>query len=277
MYATAHEERATLPALSNRAWGNLSMPIEFACTQCGKQLRTPDESAGRNAKCPQCGTVMQVPQPGAFAPHQAAFAPLPSSSRGAAAGPFPAAQPATDEVNFNPYQSPTATTPYTSHGAMAGDSQPLASLGARFGGAFLDGIFYLGAMMVGTGIWMFVIRRPEVALDADENPARMIADMAGMLMWQYGAALIVAIVNWILISQSGQSLGKKIVGTRIVRMNGRLPGFGYGVAMRSWLPGVVLLIPYLNLLFWLVDVLFIFGQERRCIHDQIAGTIVVEA
>jgi uncharacterized RDD family membrane protein YckC/DNA-directed RNA polymerase subunit RPC12/RpoP len=258
---------------------NRSMPIEFACTQCGKQLRTPDETAGRNAKCPQCGTVMQIPQPVVLAPQQAAFAPLPSSSSGAAAGQFPAAQPATGEFDFNPYQSPTATTPYgsPSYGAMANSDHRLASLGARFGGALLDGIFSFGAMMVGAGIWMFLIRTPQVARNPDEETAFMIAELAGMLMWQYGAALIVAIINWVLITQSGQSLGKKIVGTRIVRMDGSPAGFGYGVAMRSWLPGIIMLIPYLNALFWLVDVLFIFGQERRCIHDQIAGTQVVIA
>jgi hypothetical protein len=44
------------------------MPIEFACTQCGKQLRTPDETAGRQAKCPQCGAIMQIPHLASAAP-----------------------------------------------------------------------------------------------------------------------------------------------------------------------------------------------------------------
>lgn len=38
------------------------MPIAFNCT-CGKTLRVPDESAGRRAKCPACGAVVQVPAP----------------------------------------------------------------------------------------------------------------------------------------------------------------------------------------------------------------------
>ncbi|MDP6061144.1 MAG: hypothetical protein QGH33_19715 [Pirellulaceae bacterium] len=37
------------------------MPIEFRCESCSKLLRTPDESAGKKAKCPQCGTIVDVP------------------------------------------------------------------------------------------------------------------------------------------------------------------------------------------------------------------------
>ncbi len=37
------------------------MPIEFRCDQCGQLLRTPDDSAGKSAKCPACGAVRQVP------------------------------------------------------------------------------------------------------------------------------------------------------------------------------------------------------------------------
>lgn len=39
------------------------MPIEFKCSQCGRLLRTGDETAGRLAQCPQCGSQTQIPQP----------------------------------------------------------------------------------------------------------------------------------------------------------------------------------------------------------------------
>jgi phage FluMu protein Com len=41
------------------------MPIEFHCTQCGKLLRTGDDTAGKKAKCPQCGAVLPIPEPAA--------------------------------------------------------------------------------------------------------------------------------------------------------------------------------------------------------------------
>jgi phage FluMu protein Com len=37
------------------------MPIEFRCTQCGRLLRTQDDAIGKQAKCPQCGTIRTVP------------------------------------------------------------------------------------------------------------------------------------------------------------------------------------------------------------------------
>lgn len=37
------------------------MAIEFRCTQCGKLLRTADDTAGKQAKCPACGTVLSIP------------------------------------------------------------------------------------------------------------------------------------------------------------------------------------------------------------------------
>lgn len=70
------------------------MPIEFACSQCGKQLRTPDETAGRQAKCPQCGAIMQIPNAAAAPP---AATPPPSSFGGPASG---------GAEGWNPYASP---------------------------------------------------------------------------------------------------------------------------------------------------------------------------
>jgi DNA-directed RNA polymerase subunit RPC12/RpoP len=37
------------------------MAIEFNCTGCGRRLSVGDDAEGRQAKCPQCGTVMTVP------------------------------------------------------------------------------------------------------------------------------------------------------------------------------------------------------------------------
>ena len=44
------------------------MPIEFRCTQCQKLLRTQDDTAGKQAKCPICGTLVQIPEPGSPPP-----------------------------------------------------------------------------------------------------------------------------------------------------------------------------------------------------------------
>jgi hypothetical protein len=38
------------------------MAIQFDCPSCGKQLKAPDETAGRRGKCPHCQNPIQVPE-----------------------------------------------------------------------------------------------------------------------------------------------------------------------------------------------------------------------
>ena len=37
------------------------MAIEFRCTSCGKLLRTADGTSGKQAKCPECASLMTIP------------------------------------------------------------------------------------------------------------------------------------------------------------------------------------------------------------------------
>ncbi len=41
------------------------MPISFRCSnvQCNRTIKAPDHAAGRQARCPACGTVLTVPEP----------------------------------------------------------------------------------------------------------------------------------------------------------------------------------------------------------------------
>ena len=60
------------------------------------------------------------------------------------------------------------------------------------------------------------------------------------------------------------------------RPNGSEPGFGRAVFLRNVVPGLIAAIPIAGPLFSVVDLLMIFGRERRCLHDYIAGTRVVK-
>jgi uncharacterized RDD family membrane protein YckC len=83
------------------------------------------------------------------------------------------------------------------------------------------------------------------------------------------------IYQWVLISRTGQTLGKKWTGIRIELVDRNRIGFASGVVLRNWVPKLMGVLPYLGALFQLVDILFIFRDDRRCIHDHIAGTRVV--
>lgn len=79
-----------------------------------------------------------------------------------------------------------------------------------------------------------------------------------------------------LVARSGQSLGKRWLGLRIVRTNGEGAGFVHGVVMRSWLLNLIGLVPILGVLVTLADVLMIFWRDALCVHDVIADTRVVD-
>ncbi|MFO0905454.1 MAG: hypothetical protein U0939_20765 [Pirellulales bacterium] len=98
------------------------MPIEFRCAGCQKLLRTPDDSAGKKARCPDCGAIVDVPASHGGASGGAGEPPSPGSPFGAAPGnqdnPFSdrgasaaprveASQPAYDGAN--PYAAPGMT------------------------------------------------------------------------------------------------------------------------------------------------------------------------
>ena len=77
----------------------------------------------------------------------------------------------------------------------------------------------------------------------------------------------------VLLATHGQTIGKRFLDIRIVSFEtGQNAGFGANVVMRAWVKALLSAIPF----YGLVDVLFIFRDDQRTIHDLIAGTHVVE-
>jgi len=71
----------------------------------------------------------------------------------------------------------------------------------------------------------------------------------------------------------GQTIGKKLVNIQIVRSkDGQNGGFVSNVLLRAIVNSFISLIP----LYLLIDTLFIFSDTKRCLHDRLAGTIVVK-
>lgn len=79
-----------------------------------------------------------------------------------------------------------------------------------------------------------------------------------------------------LLTLRSQSVGNILLRTRIVRVtDGEPGGFLRAFLLRGALARVLRQIPFLGGLFWIVDSCFIFRDDRRCLHDLIAGTKVV--
>jgi uncharacterized RDD family membrane protein YckC len=83
-----------------------------------------------------------------------------------------------------------------------------------------------------------------------------------------------AVVQIYFLTTRGQTIGKIVLHVKIVKVDVETNGgFVTNVLLRSILNAILGFIP----LYALVDALFIFRQDRRCIHDMIAGTKVVQA
>lgn len=95
----------------------------------------------------------------------------------------------------------------------------------------------------------------------------LILALLGVILFQY----------W-LLTTAGQTVGKRMMGIKIVRVkdlqNG---GFVVNVLLRSLAMILVNLIPVVGTVAGLGDPLLIFRDDRRCLHDHIAGTCVIKA
>ncbi len=88
--------------------------------------------------------------------------------------------------------------------------------------------------------------------------------------------VVFLVLNGYLLFNRGQALGKLAMKTKIVDVNGQLPGFGKIFIIRYLIPGVFSYIPIVGFIPGMA-VFLIFGKERRCLHDYLAGTRVVDA
>jgi uncharacterized RDD family membrane protein YckC len=81
-----------------------------------------------------------------------------------------------------------------------------------------------------------------------------------------------------LLAVRGQTIGKIVMGLRIVRFeDGGNPGFVKAVLLRTFLWALITAVPVVGTLIGVVGILFIFRDDQRCLHDHIAGTRVVNA
>jgi uncharacterized RDD family membrane protein YckC len=140
---------------------------------------------------------------------------------------------------------------------------------ARFCAALLDGLAvavivyapaFAGALILGA------------AAPGTESGASSGALIGGLGLGVVGFAVWCAMtVKY--VKQNGQTIGKKLVGIKVVRTDGAPATLGRIFWLRNLVNGLICVIPFYGLL----DLLFIFGESRQCLHDKIADTIVVKA
>ena len=191
---------------------------------------------------------------------------------------------------WNPYElaTPVATAPAVPQSLTGLSYGPGADAREEVEPELAGRVARLLASLVDTALWLVpcglvalagykVIRQylltGEVQSTTGATTAILLAGalMVGLLVW-----------NILLMYQYGQTVGKRVIGIRMVRSDGTEAGLARLLLLRI---GVLILIgmvlgaisPYLSWAFSLANVLFIFSESRRCLHDHIADTMVVNA
>ncbi len=141
----------------------------------------------------------------------------------------------------------------------------LASLGKRLGGVIIDSLL---SMIIFLPIMYFT----GYLQDAISGQVSILST----LMFGVLGMVVFVILHGYLLHTSGQTIGKRLVGSRIVSVadNQILP-LGRLLALRMLPIWVATQIPLVGGLFGVIDALFIFAKDRRCVHDKIAGTKVI--
>ena len=164
----------------------------------------------------------------------------------------------------NPYAPPTAAVRDVA-GETAG-GHVLAERSTRFFAALIDVVLLVLVMVLIGFVTPFKL--------FDPSTTGFLAAVA--VPYVVGMLVFLAVHGFLLATQ-GQTVGKKLLGIRIVRSDGSRGTLGRVFGLRYALNGLIASVPVVGTIYGLVDALMIFRDSRRCLHDQIADTIVVKA
>jgi len=166
---------------------------------------------------------------------------------------------------------PAAVIPYAAPQShiqpIRSGSAELASLGQRLAAAILEGVAAIpGGILLGLGM---------ASMDQETQE---LTSTGGILAAAGGLYLLALVIyNLVRLTTHGQSIGKKWMGIRISSVeDDSNPGFVKAVLLRGFVNGIIGAIPLLGFFYTITDICFIFREDRRCIHDLIAGTHVVK-
>lgn len=167
----------------------------------------------------------------------------------------------------------------------------IAGAGDRILAALLNQLFtFLVLLVPFVGLIAFAIKNEGRIVGSEE----IVGLLLGMTSFWVGLAGILAytVIQIYYMSRDGQSLGKKIMRIRVLKTDGRNPGFVGTVLVReiAWSVLVAIIAAVIglavgdngenaiNLLAFLANfvLLFMVKRDRRTLYDMMADTVVIK-
>jgi len=143
----------------------------------------------------------------------------------------------------------------------------LASRGKRWLAAFIDSLIII--------VIAFALMFALIGLGND--PEAMKENGALTIIWPIILLVTFFAINWRHLSKSGQTIGKRILGIRVITLTGEVPNVWSHIFRRYLIFWGIPLIPVIGEAIGFIGILLIFGSQRRCLHDYVAGTKVIKA
>ena len=137
----------------------------------------------------------------------------------------------------------------------------------RFVGALIDGIIQT--------ILFFIILALTGSISDLFSTDMESAFEVNFEAFGYSVFVFLILQGYLLIKQ-GQTIGKYFLGMKIVNSEGEVPTPTRVLGLRYLAVMIIGQIPVAGGIFTLVDALFIFRSDKRCIHDLMADTYVVD-
>jgi len=152
--------------------------------------------------------------------------------------------------------------------APASDSAPeLASRWSRLGAAIIDGLIIMAVLLP-----VILITGGFAGMAEGAQPGLIYSLFITLL----GVGVFI-LFNGKLLRTEGKTIGKRVMGIKIVTLDDQLPDVKQHLVKRYAVYFLLGQIPFIGQLLSLLNILLIFGKESRCGHDMVAGTRVIVA
>ncbi len=155
---------------------------------------------------------------------------------------------------------------------IAGEYE-LASPWVRLGAVMLDGLILSIPSGIVIGLMLFVVFKIKIvngALTSMEDQLTVSATVGLTVFVFY------FLFNGYLLARKGQTLGKMLCEIRIIKDDGSTPSLIDSFLKRYVLNSILQGIPLIGIVYSMIDTFLIFRESRKCLHDDIAGTIVIQ-